>query len=379
MYQNSIAQNLEGIIGYLAWAMVCYLTLNGQPTNTPTGQILLFILVMGLLLFIVGFYFATRPQKARKSDKLIRFFAILTQFAAILLIRSLNESGVVVILSVALAALLPLYFNHLAALLGVLMLILVDFIFNQWLWHIPDAFIWTLLAGAFHLFAFRMTQRVIQEQEARDEITTLNRELIATQALLEESTKQSERLRISRDLHDGIGHHLTALILKLQYLTYTTTGEAKTEITEAHGLAKELLQDVRNTVNQMREKSTISFFDALDALIAQVPNIDIELDIDTSIKITEVAVTEALFRSIQEGITNSLKHSSASLIKISLKYENTNLLLKIDDNGAPKPSLAEGNGLLGMKERVHNVQGVVTIDTSNGFSITIHIPYKEEI
>lgn len=379
MYQNSIAQNLEGTIGYLAWAMVCYLTLNDQPTDTPAGQLLLFVLVMGLLLFIVGFYFATRPQKTPKFDNLIRFFAILTQFAAIILIRSLNESGVVVILSVALAALLPMYFNHLTALIGVLILIMVDFAFNKWLWQIPDAFIWTLLAGAFHLFAFRMTQRVIQEQEARDEITTLNRELIATQALLEESSKHSERMRISRDLHDGIGHHLTALILKLQYLTYTTSGETKAEITDAYGLAKELLQDVRTTVHQMREKSTISFFDALDALIAQVPNIDIELDIDKSIKIADVAVTEALFRSIQEGITNTLKHSTANLIKITLKHENSNLLLKIEDNGAPKPKLIEGNGLLGMKERVQNVQGMVSIDSSNGFSITINIPYKEEI
>lgn len=379
MYQNSIAQNLEGTIGYLAWAMVCYLTLNDQPTDTPTGQILLFVLVMGLLLFIVGFYFTTRPQKSPKYDHTIRFFAILTQFAAIILIRSLNESSVVVILSVALAALLPMYFNYLTALLGVLVLILVDFAFNQWLWNVPDAFIWTLLAGAFHLFAFRMTQRVIQEQEARNEITTLNRELIATQALLEESSKHSERLRISRDLHDGIGHHLTALILKLQYLTYTTEGEAKTEITDAYLLAKELLQDVRTTVHQMREKSTISFFDALDALVAQVPNIQIDLDIDKTIKITDVSVIEALFRSIQEGITNTLKHSTANVIRIELTYENNNLLLTIADNGTAKLKVHEGNGLLGMKERIANVNGSIAIDTSNGFLITINIPYKEEI
>ncbi|MFC3700541.1 sensor histidine kinase [Reinekea marina] len=379
MYKNSFAQNLEGIIGYLSWAMVCYLTLNDQPTDTFSGQILLFAIVAGLLLFIVGFYFATRPQVSPKNDIVIRLSAIFIQFIAIILIRVLSDSGVVVILSVALAALLPMYLNQLSALLGVLALILVDFWFNQWHWHLQDALIWTMLAAAFHLFAFRMTQRVIQEQEARDEIATLNRELIATQALLEESSKHSERMRISRDLHDGLGHHLTALILKLQYLTYTTEGDTKNDITEAYDLARELLQDVRSTVHQMREQSTVSFNDALDALIAQVPDIDIKLNLDEDIKITDVAVTEALFRSIQEAITNTLKHSKATEISISLSKVDQNLRLIIKDNGKAKHTIIEGNGLLGMQERVQNVQGQVQLDSTDGFSITINIPYKEEL
>jgi signal transduction histidine kinase len=244
---------------------------------------------------------------------------------------------------------------------------------------VPDALIWTALGGAFHLFAFRMTQRVIQEQDARDEITTLNRELIATQALLEESSKHSERLRISRDLHDGLGHHLTALILKLQYLTYTTEGESKTEVTDAYHLARELLQDVRLTVHQMRETSNIGFFDALDALVAQVPKINIDLDVDRSIQLTDIPVTEALFRSIQEAITNTLKHSTANLIKIALSVENEILSLAISDNGSCKSGVHEGNGLHGMRERIQAVQGTLAINTQNGFAIAINIPHKEEI
>lgn len=379
MYQNSIAQNIEGMIGYLAWAIVCYLTLNTQATNTVEGQLMMLATVLGLLLYIIGFYFTTRSQSLRKHDRISRQAAILVQFVAIITIRLLTDSGVVVILSVAMVALLPVYFSRLTSLIGMLGLILIDYLFNAWIWVLDDAIVWTALGGAFHLFAFRMSQRVIQEQEARNQIATLNRELIATQALLEQSTKQSERLRISRDLHDGLGHHLTALILKLQYLTYTTTGDTKVQITEAHVLAKELLQDVRTTVHEMREKAYIGFFDALDALIAQVPNLEIKTHIDRTIVLLDVPTIEALFRTIQEAITNTLKHAEATELTINLTMVDNQLHLIVSDNGQASEEYAEGNGLSGMKERVEAVNGDIDWWVDNGFTINVTIPYTEAL
>lgn len=379
MYQNSIAQNIEGMIGYLAWAIVCYLTLNTQATNTVAGQVLMLATVLGLLLYIIGFYFTTRTQTLKKHDLLSRQVSIIIQFIAVIIIRLLTDSSVVVILSVAMVALLPIYFSRLTSLLGMIGLISIDYLFNAWIWILDDAIVWTALGGAFHLFAFRMSQRVIQEQEARNQIATLNRELIATQALLEQSTKQSERLRISRDLHDGLGHHLTALILKLQYLTYTTTGETKEQITTAHLLAKELLQDVRTTVHEMREKAYIGFFDALDALIAQVPNLEIKTDIDRHIALVDVPIIEALFRTIQEAITNTLRHAEATELTIRLINNEGVLELTISDNGQKSPSIIEGNGLSGMKERVEAVSGNIDWWVKNGFNIAVTIPCAEAL
>lgn len=377
VYQNSLAQNLEGMTGYLAWAIVCYLTLSSQPTDTVSGQIKLLAIVLCLLLFIVGFYLTTREQEYRRMNHRVRQLSIFAQLLSIIFIRLLTNSGVVAILGVALAAQLPVRFSRLGAYFGVLALVALDYYFNAWYWLTEDALVWTALAGAFNLFAFRMSQRVMQEQEARDEISMLNRELIATQALLQESTKQSERLRISRDLHDGLGHHLTALILKLQYLTYTTSGDNQSLIKEAHDMAKQLLTDVRETVSEMRGNSNIGLKDALDALISQIPRLKIELDIDPHLQLPDAKTADALFRCVQEGITNTLKHGNASEMSIHLVGSEGAVELTIHDNGHCPLGFHEGNGLTGMRERIEKLSGHLTVSTKRGFGLNIRIPTME--
>lgn len=379
VYQNSLAQNLEGMTGYLAWAIVCYLTLSSQPTDTFTGQLQLLVIVFCLLLFIIGFYFTTREKPYVRMDSHARQLAVFGQLIAIILIRLITNSGVIAILGVALAAQLPIRFSRLVAYFGVLALIALDYFFNAFFWKIEDALVWSALAGAFNLFAFRMSQRVMQEQEARDEISMLNRELIATQALLQESTKQSERLRISRDLHDGLGHHLTALILKLQYLTYTTEGENKSHVVEAHDMAKQLLTDVRETVHEMRERSNIGLKDALDALISQIPRLKISLDIDDDLQLPDANTADTLFRCVQEAITNTLKHGNASEMTIQLEQTANEFELHVHDNGHSQLIFCEGNGLKGMRERIEKLRGQLEISTTNGFGLNIRIPNMEAI
>ena len=68
--------------------------------------------------------------------------------------------------------------------------------------------------GLFHVFAMLATHRARSEQELREETAALNRELVATRELLSEHSRQSERLRIARDLHDLLGHHLTAQLIQ---------------------------------------------------------------------------------------------------------------------------------------------------------------------
>lgn len=379
MYRNTLAQSLEGAIGYLAWAIVCYLTLSNEPADTLAGQFKLMGIVAGLLLYIVGFYFTTRDAQYERMDTRVRQLAFISQFLAVLIIRLMTESGVIAILSVALAAQLPFLFSRLASLAGVLILILIDLGFNVWVWGTEDAVIWSALGAAFHSFALLMSQRVIQEQDARDQIITLNRELLATQALLEESAKQTERIRIARDLHDGLGHHLTALILKLQYLTHTTRDETQTRVEDAHQLARLLLTDVRNTVHEMRGDSSIRLKDALEALISQVPRLRIKLDLDENISVADVEVAEALFRCIQEAITNTLKHGNASQLNIALRHGPNDIHLQVSDNGCCSLDWHEGAGLRGMRERVEALKGHFDVVTQSGFQLNIKIPVMEAL
>src|SRR3546814_12036878 len=77
-----------------------------------------------------------------------------------------------------------------------------------------------------------------------------NSELRATRALLAESSRLSERMRISRELHDLLGHHLTALSLNLEVATHVSSGKAQEHVRQAHTLAKLLLTDVREAVSR---------------------------------------------------------------------------------------------------------------------------------
>ena len=128
------------------------------------------------------------------------------------------------------------------------------------------------LFTAINLLVYSMASRVYRERKTNYKITALNQDLLMTQTLLQESAKQGERLRISRDLHDLLGHHLTALILNLQYLTHTTDGVNQQKAQQAHDLAKLLLSDVRETVHHIRHDSQLMCVPVLKKLLQQYLN-----------------------------------------------------------------------------------------------------------
>src|SRR6188768_65917 len=116
-----------------------------------------------------------------------------------------------------------------------------------------------------------------QQAQAREEQRRLNSELRATRVLLSESSRMSERLRISRELHDLLGHHLTALSLNLEVAGHLTEGKAQEHVRQSHTLAKLLLTDVREAVSEMREERGIDLAAALRTLAEGVPALDVRL------------------------------------------------------------------------------------------------------
>src|SRR5204863_1503702 len=95
-----------------------------------------------------------------------------------------------------------------------------------------------------------------------------NAELHATRALLVEDSRVAERLRISRDLHDTLGHHLTALSLQLEVASRLASGPAAERVTEAHAITRLLLGDVRDVVSRLRESSHFDVAAAIRTLAA---------------------------------------------------------------------------------------------------------------
>ncbi len=111
------------------------------------------------------------------------------------------------------------------------------YVIMRFAWGEDEGLVTAVLYGTFHLFALLTARNAEQAATARDKAEFLNRELVATQHLLSEASRQSERTRIARDLHDLLGHHLTALSINLQIAERLAEGGAQEKIAESRALA----------------------------------------------------------------------------------------------------------------------------------------------
>jgi signal transduction histidine kinase len=217
-----------------------------------------------------------------------------------------------------------------------------------------------------------------QQAEARDEQRRINSELRATRALLAESSRLGERLRISRELHDLLGHHLTALSLNLEVATHLSEGRVQDHVRQAQSLAKLLLSDVREAVSQLRDDDTIDLTEALNALIDGVPSLDVRLEIPGQLAVDDPARAQVLLRCAQEIITNTVRHAGARTLWLSIVNENRGVAIRARDDGRGADTFNAGNGLRGMRERLAQFGGRLEIETgkNQGFALDAWLPLE---
>lgn len=232
----------------------------------------------------------------------------------------------------------------------------------------------SLTLGLFHVFAVLATHRARSEQVLREETAALNRELVATRELLSEHSRQSERLRIARDLHDLLGHHLTAQILQLEVATHITDGAGRQKVEQALALGKLLLSDLRTAVSELREDEPINFRDAVQKLVSDIPGI--KIDLSFSATLGEIDLAQTLLRCTREALTNVLRHSGANRCVITFTHEGDNgYLLQVQDNGGKRQHIVAGNGLKGIKERIEEAGGTAHWQSGKeGFLLEIRLP-----
>jgi len=218
-----------------------------------------------------------------------------------------------------------------------------------------------------------------QQSDSREEQRRLNSELRATRKLLTESSRIAERVRISRELHDLIGHHLTALSLNLEVASHRVSGAALEHVQQAQSVAKLLLSDVREVVSQLREGDAIDLTEALKTLIEGVPGIEIHLELPPRFAVDDPRRAQVLLRCAQEIITNTVRHAHAR--NLWLRFERTagnELAIHARDDGRGAVEVRHGNGLTGMRERLAQIGGRLNISTARdqGFSLDAWLPLE---
>lgn len=217
-----------------------------------------------------------------------------------------------------------------------------------------------------------ITSFVAQRQtKAREELRVVNSELRATQLLLAEGERAGERLRISRELHDVVGHHLTALSLNLEVASHLVTGKALDHVKQAQSVSKQLLSDVRQVVSALRGSDTVDLDRTLRELIASAPAPDIHLNLPQPFKIADARRAQVLVRLTQEILTNAMRHARARNLWLDFSRDGDTVELVARDDGRGSSEVKAGNGLTGMRERLEVFGGSLDIETRPGYGFVV--------
>jgi signal transduction histidine kinase len=221
----------------------------------------------------------------------------------------------------------------------------------------------------FQLLAFFVADLLAREARAREELR-------AAQARLAETSRLEERVRIARELHDAVGHHLTALRLNLEVASRTAEGRAREPVEAAQSISQLLLAEVRAAVAELRDADRLDLESALRALTEEMPRPRIHLAVPASLSVTAGEGALTILRCAQEIVTNAARHAHAENLWLEVRENGGKLELRARDDGRGAAEVRAGNGLQGLRERVERAGGALTVATSPGagFSVCATLP-----
>lgn len=251
-----------------------------------------------------------------------------------------------------------------------------------------------LVAGAyagFELFAFYTFRMADSERQARAELARTHESLLAARQLLAESTRAAERLRIARELHDVLGHHLTALSLNLEAALHAPEDKSREHMVTAQRLAKGLLEEVREVVSTLRQDEEVPPSDSAPALEGRLAaalaelrtGVDgplVHLTVRPDVRLGSPELAHTVLRWTQEVFTNAVRHAGARNLWLEVSDGGGGLNLRACDDGRGAAEIVPGNGLQGMRERLERLGGRLDVASApgRGFEVTAWIPAAAE-
>ncbi|MEH2259017.1 sensor histidine kinase [Nostoc sp.] len=243
----------------------------------------------------------------------------------------------------------------------------------------------SLVFGLSLVFVLLMMNAVLSERQSREKLALANEKLRQYAMQIENQATLEERNRIAREIHDSLGHSLTALNLQLETalkLWQSNPGKAETFLATAKELGSKALKDVRQSVSTMRSNplQEQSLEDAIASIsknfhrfngILPIYQINLEYSLPPEIN-------TAIYRITQESLTNISKYAYATEVKLELTTTKGNLQLIIQDNGKgfDVGQNTTGFGLHSMRDRTLALGGKFNINSTlgSGCKITVNIP-----
>lgn len=198
-----------------------------------------------------------------------------------------------------------------------------------------------------------------------------------------------ERARLARELHDVVSHNLSVVVLQAAGARAEGNADAET-LAKIERSGRESLVEMRRLLGVLRpdkEQPALSpqpGIAQLDALVANVRSagLPVELSVEGDRQGISAALDLTIYRIVQEGLTNALKHARASRAWVSVRCHTDAVRIDISDDGvgATAPSSGEGHGLLGIRERVSLFGGDLNVGAhpNGGFLVSARLPVSRE-
>lgn len=217
-----------------------------------------------------------------------------------------------------------------------------------------------------------------------EKLHEVNEQLQKYSVMAEKMAETRERNRLAREIHDTLGHTLTGIAAGIDAclaIVGTASDQTRQQLELISKVTRDGIKDIRRSVNELRPDALERF--SLEYAISKMVS-DINAVSDTRVyfdcKAENLKFDEdeenAIYRVIQEGITNAISHGHAREIWVTVKREGEDILLQIRDNGVGCKEMKSGFGTKHMKERIKMLNGAVTFDGSDGFIVNARIPIR---
>ena len=224
-----------------------------------------------------------------------------------------------------------------------------------------------------------ISRKIVQSLNMHYQSRQNYKELQATQQMMSAMNAKQERLAISRELHDSLGHKLTALSVNLDFAKRSAPTDIQAMLINCHQISQDVLEEVRGIVSTQREDKAL-LKEILESICALTPNLKAHINIDKGSAYTSQDSTLCIIRFCQEMLSNTLKHTRATEITFNVTLDEQHTMLSAEafhnqpETVLPKP----GNGLTGLAERVAQFNGHFTQAIENQVLInTINLPVHQ--
>lgn len=332
--------------------------------------------ILLLLLYLINNQLRYFILPKKNSITIISVF--LEIFICYLLYKSAGNFGTVVFIPVLIDILYE--FGNLSAgvyLIGINVLVIsqqnLNLIITLFLTSLPIFLLLTRVKDEEikKLGAQDLYDRLRQKDE---ELKKVNKELETYASTIEEIAVLRERNRISREIHDSVGHALATIRIQLgaiEEVSKVNGEEASKMASYLSEFAKESMERVRGAVRELKPRE-FEEFEGVIAISEMIKNFQkltgVEINLRVSDKLWRMNSdqTMVVYRIIQEFLSNSVRHGKATEIKVFLNFLETSLRVHLKDNGDGCGKVIPGVGLKSIKERVATWGGDVEYFTKEG-------------